>query len=277
MIQDEHLYRGKLYSFSRDFRHALGRATVPLIASELTNIAHEMPVLFAKTEASWSVVGLLADPCLRHPLLGPGGEWNGGYSPFHLRIHPFQPVAAGLGWECDPARLVSAPGRGRPFFLEDGQRAPEYAKVLEMLADADRGAQTLTRLSDVLAASGLLVPLALAFELAVVTPTASALFCVDALRLARLSPADLARLVAGSPSALDLAFASVYSLRVVNGAYASPSERDLDARIAALIHDAQEAVHDTPPAVEGDHAGEPVLLRGFSLDQSSSIDFAGLA
>jgi hypothetical protein len=286
MIRDESSYRGKLFSFSRDFRHAAGRSTVPVIASELYNVAHEVPVLFGKaerrrggSEGRWQVVGVLADRGLRRPLIGAEGEWLGGYSPFALRIHPFRRTPDDGGWEVAPEKVTAAPGRGRPFFGADGAPSQDYAKVRTMLADADHGRAHLSGLAEVLEDAGLLVPLAMAFALDEVTETLAPLFCIDALRLAGTDRASLAGLATGVPSALDLAFCSVYSMRLLRGTFSEAAAADLESRIGALI---QQSFAEPAGAVEDDaepearRVPEPVAIKGFALDQSAGIDFSGL-
>lgn len=278
MIRDEHSYRGKLFSFSRDFRHAAGRTSVPLIASELYNVSHEVPVLFAKAGGGWQVIGMLADRSLRRPLVGPRGEWHGGYSPFVLRIHPFRRTPEDDGWDVAPEKVAAAPGRGRPFFLADGSPSPDYAKVLGMLADADRGRVVLSGLAAALGDAGMLVPLAMAFALEEVTETLAPLFCVDALRLAGAPVKRLAGLARGAPSALDLAFCSVYSMRLLRGTFSEAAAADLESRIGALIQ--QSFVEPDAGPEHGEPADrrlpEPVAIKGFALDQSAAIDFSGL-
>ena len=128
LIPNEDVYRGKRYSFSRDFRYALGSDTVPLIESELYNVAHEIPVLFEKRGRAWNVIGVLADASLRRPLISPGGHWIGEYSPFVLRVHPFRRSEQDDAWEIAPEKVATPPAPGRPFFEADGSRSPEYRR-----------------------------------------------------------------------------------------------------------------------------------------------------
>lgn len=272
MIRDEDELRSRRYRFSRDFRHALGRQFVPLIASELYNVCHEVPVLFAKGERGWDVVGILSDAALRRVPIAPNGAWRGGYSPFLLRIHPFRRTSDDLAWELDPAGLD--PARGRPFFDADGSEEPEYRKVKQMLADADRGRAVLAAQAKALGRAGLLVPLALAFAMDPMTSALAPLFCVDALRLAELQAERLAGFATGSPSALDLAFASIYSMRLLRGHFDAKAVADLEARIADLMASGAAAL--APP--ERPVAPEPRLphVGSFSLDRSESFDYREL-
>lgn len=280
MIVNEAQYRGKLYSFSRDFRHAAGRATVPLIASELHAVSHEVPVLFQRDGDDWTVVGLLDESCLRRPLFDGQGGWLGDYSPFELRIHPFRRTADGSAWEVAPEKVSEPPAPGRPFFAPDGTAAPEFARVRAMLADADRGGADLAEAATSLNDRALLAPLSLAFELDGLTPQLASLFCVDATALSRLRPVDLATLSHGCPSALDVAFASVYSLRLMRGHYATATAAELEERVATLIRASlesmsREAAAGTRP-VDAGAAMPPAAMRGFGLDQSGGIDFSGV-
>lgn len=272
MIRDEDELRSRRYRFSRDFRHALGRQFVPLIASELYNVCHEVPVLFARGERGWDVVGILSDPALRRPLIDADGLWKGGYSPFVLRVHPFRRSADDRTWEVDPAGLPDA--GGRPFFRPDGTEAGEFTTVKAMLADADRGRALLRDRVATLADAGLVVHVGAAFAFDQYSPALAPLFCVDAIRLSDLPPKDLAALVSGSPSALDLALASIYSMRLLRGHFDARATVDLDSRIAALV----QAANGGLPA----EAVEPEMARapgpgGFVLDRSDSFDYAGLS
>jgi hypothetical protein len=282
MIHDEAQYLGKLYSFSRSFRHVQDQPCIPLVASELHNIAQGLPVLFRKSALGWQVVGLAADPALRRPKLDQAGHWREGYAPFCLRIHPFRLRANGDGWEVAPEKVVAAPGRGRPFFQPDGSRAAEYAKVLGMLADADGGRAALAVAAAALETFGLLGPVPLLFEVESLSPVLSGLFCVDAVRFASLSPGDLATLAGGAPSALDLGLASIFSLRLLRGHYGGRGAAAFEDRIEALIAGARqargsEAYQADLPQPLPDMPVAAVTLKGFSLDQSASLDFAGLA
>ncbi|MEJ1935266.1 SapC family protein, partial [Nostoc sp. NIES-2111] len=228
MIREEDELRSRRYRFSRDFTHALGRALVPLIASELYNVCHEVPVLFAKGARGWDVVGIVTDPALRRPLVSPEGAWLGGYSPFLLRVHPFRPTPDDEAWEVDPVGLAQARERGRPFYLPDGTPAPEFVTIKAMLADASRGREVLKDHAARLEDAGLIAPVALTFVAETLSPGLASLFCVDALRLAEARPRLLAGLAAGSPSALDLAFASIYSMRLLRGHFDAAAAADLE-------------------------------------------------
>jgi hypothetical protein len=280
MVRDEHLLRGRHFSFSRDYSHALGTARLPLIASELANVCHEVPVLFDKGTAGWRVEGVISDQNLRRVLLGPRGDWKGGYAPFHLRIHPFRLAITQSGWEVHESVLDASSPSGHAFFLADGSRSAAYDRTLATLANADRGREILSRLARALEQAGLLVPLALAFELETVTPPLSGLFCIDAPRLSALPGRELAQLAEGAPSAIDLACASIYSLRLLRGSYVGHSAEALDARIADLIRGAAEEQPDSVSSPRRRSPGEPredgVQLAGFGLDQSFSIDFGGV-
>jgi hypothetical protein len=284
MIADEASYRDKRYRFSRDFRHSMGVATVPLISTELYGVCNETPILFAKPEGVWQVVGVLNDVALHHALIDAEGRWTGDYSPFLLRIHPFR-RAADESWEVAPENVLDAPGRGKPFFGRDGEPTDEFARIKSMLAEADEGRAVLSRRAATLEAAGLLTPFATGFVVKSLSPALAPLFCVDGLRLAKAAPALLARLVDGAPSSLDLAFASVHSMRLLDGAYPDRASADLESRIAALIDQSAKgarpsagAAKGTPQddgAANGEGDGGEAMPR-FDLDRSESIDFSRL-
>lgn len=282
MIRDEASYVGKLYSFSRTFGFVRDEPCIPLIASELHNVAHVVPVLFARGGSEWRVVGVAADPALRRSSLDEADRWHGDYAPFCLRIHPFRLGPDGERWEVAPEKVVGAPGRGRPFFLPDGTRAPEFAKVVQMLADADRGRATLAAAAARLADAGLLGPVPLLFDLEALSPVLAGLFAVDAGRLVAIPAADLAALAGGSPSPLDLALASVFSLRLLRGHYGAQGTAAFEDRVEALIAGARRPGRDAGASAQSSREAPvppaaAVTLRGFSLDQSAGLDFAGLA
>lgn len=283
MIADEASYRDKRYRFSRDFRHALDVATVPLIATELYGVCNEMPILFAKPGGVWQVVGVLNDVALHRPLIDADGRWTGDYSPFLLRIHPFRRTAD-EAWEVAPENVLTAPGRGKPFFGRDGAPTDEFARIKSMLAEADEGRALLSRRAAALEAAGLLTPFATGFLVKSLSQSLASLFCVDALRLARAAPAALARLVDGAPSSLDLAFAAAHSMRLLDGAYPDRASADLESRIAALIDQSVKGARtaaatgveppDDGPAAHG--ADDEDEGMRFDLDRSESIDFSRL-
>jgi hypothetical protein len=271
MIRDEDELRSKRYRFSRDFTHALGRQLVPLIASELYNVCHEVPVLFAKSVRGWDVVGVVTDPALRRSLVSRDGAWLGGYSPFLLRIHPFRPAPDGEAWEVDPVGLAQARERGRPFYLPDGSPAPEFVTIKAMLADAAKGRAELRDHAARLERAGLITPVPMAFVAETMSQGLAALFCVDALRMVEAQPRLLASLAAGSPSALDLAFASIYSMRLLKGHYDAAALTDLEGRIADLMKGGAVPAPDVVPA-----APPAAVTTGFALDRSDTLDYARL-
>ncbi len=284
MITDEASYRDKRYRFSRDFRHAMDRATVPLISTEVYGICNEMPILFSKQDDGWQVVGVLNDAALRQPLIDGEGRWTGDYSPFLLRIHPFRRTPSGDAWEVAPENVLSEPGRGKPFFGQGGEPTDEFARIKSMLAESDEGRATLSRRAMVLEAAGLLTPFATGFVVKTLSQALAPLFCVDGVRLAKASPALLARLIDGAPSSLDLAFASVHSMRLLDGTYPDRAAADLETRIASLIDQslktaakaAPEATSQDDHGQENDAAGDGEAVPRFDLDRSDTIDFSRL-
>lgn len=279
MIADEASYRGKRYRFSRDFRHAAGLATVPLISTEIYGVCNEMPILFAKRDGRWHVLGVLDDPALRRPLIDGEGRWTGDYSPFLLRIHPFRRTSEGDGWEVAPENVLSTPDRGKPFFTSAGEPAEEFLRIKTMLAQADAGRVTLSRQAAALEMAGMLTPFATGFVVDRLSQALAPLFCIDSVRLARAAPALLARLTDGAPSSLDLAFASAHSMRLLDGRYPENASADLESRIAALIDQslaagAPAAARDRTEPEEPEPAHAPAPR--FELDRSDTFDFSRL-
>jgi hypothetical protein len=278
LIDDETLYRAKRFRFSRDFRHALGQATVPVVASELFSAAHELPLLFARSDQAWTVVGVVADASLRRPLIAPTGAWDGDYAPLLLRIHPFRRSADDTSWEIDPVGLVDAPQPGKRF-LEGGRPTPDFLRVIAVLNEADAGRATLARCASALEDAGLLVPLATGFDLPRLSPTLASLFCVDAPRLARSPAAKLGSLAEGTPAPLEVAIASIYSLRHLDGRFATGEGSDLESRMATLIQRSAAAAPAATEAVPPQDALKRKSARkaeGFSLDASITLDFSNL-
>ncbi|MHB2166859.1 SapC family protein [Alsobacter sp. R-9] len=276
-LRNEASYRGRLFRHCRDLRHARGWATVPLIASEIYAVCHEMPVLFEKRGDAWSVVGLLGDPALRAPRLRDDGSWAGDYSPFMLRIHPFRLGPDGV-WDVAPEGIAEPPARGNPFFAADGRLSPAYARVKAMLLEATDGLRRLSALASALEGAGLLVPVATGYLAEPLSETVATLFCIDRLRLARTRAPMLARLAEGTPSALDLAFSSVHSMRLVAGDYPRAATADLETRIASLIGESlgergQQRDDQAGPPPNDD---PPAPLMVFDLDRSETIDFSRL-
>lgn len=280
MIADEASYRGKRYRFSRDFRHAAGLATVPLISTEIYGVCNEMPILFAKRDGRWHVLGVLDDPALRRPLIDAEGRWTGDYSPFLLRIHPFRRTPEGDGWEVAPENVLTAPDRGKPFFSPGGEPAEEFLRIKSMLAQADAGRVTLSRQAAALEMAGMLTPFATGFMVTTLSQTLAPLFCIDAVRLARAAPALLARLTDGAPSSLDLAFASAHAMRWLDGRYPDRASADLESRIATLIDQSLAAggpAGSAPPRPEEEEpAPAHAPVPRFDLDRSDTIDFSRL-
>ncbi len=277
-IRHEASYRGKVFRFCRDFRHAAGVAAVPLIASEIYNVCNEVPLLFAKSGDRWTVLGILRDPALRESRLGDDGGWSGDYSPFMLRIHPFR-LATDGGWEVAPDGVFTPPVKGRPFLDENGGPSPPFAEAKAMLREASAGLDVLSARVAALETAGLLVPFATGFVVKSLSETLAPLFCVDALRLARTSPALLARLTDGVPSAADVAFASLHAMRLFEGTWPDRAVADLESRIATLIDRSARAAGPQP--MKQDEAPEEPLVEAgraplYELDRSETIDFSRL-
>ena len=80
---------GYRFVMGRGFGHARDKRLVPISATELVNVAQDMPLLFRRTGPRWDVVGILAPAALKRPLIDGRGSWRGEYAPVLLRLHPF--------------------------------------------------------------------------------------------------------------------------------------------------------------------------------------------
>lgn len=270
---------GKHFVLARSYAHVRERDVVPIAASELANVAQDLPLLFRKSAETWEVVGVVAAQALQRPVVDARGHWQGEYAPMVLRLHPFG-LDGGTGLSVD-MRGLREPPEGHPFMDAAGAPSERLRRVAASAEAAREGIRRLGERVLTLDRAGLLAPAPLLFSFARPCPAVAGLFGVDGRRLAALAPAALAALVDATPSAMDLAVASMFSTRRLAASIIAPisGEDELAARIDAGLR-AGEAVASSPVAPVPPPAQEPAAGNapslGYAIDASVSLDFSGL-
>lgn len=266
---------GYRFAMGKGLGHSRDKALVPISATELVNVAQDLPLLFRQTGPRWEVVGVLAHAALRRTLIDGRGFWRGEYVPVQLRLHPFVIDGHSGTLAVDPRGLRHGAGEGHPFADAAGRPTERLKKIMATAEAAHEGIRRLGERVAGLEAAGLIAPAPLLLRFERPCATVAPLFAVDGQRLASLAPASLAALADGAPSSIDLAVAAMYSSRRFAADVVVESRVSMDDEIAARI---DAGLRAAPPGdVEPSPvATQPLAMGGYFVDASVNLDFSNL-
>lgn len=233
---------------------------VPITGAEFLNLCGRLPVVFRRVGTDWEAVALTEEAALREPTLAQNGHWVGGYAPFLVRFRGLLERAKHL----PPDTLKAAQSE----FQASRQSTQALAEAIALLSKAS-----------------LLVPVVTGFRFARETRSTGGLFCIDAERLVHLDGPWLAALVEGTPSALEVAIGSLYSMRWADGGFPTGDAAVFEAQLAELVHVVTDRTETPPPGATSwsggpTGAGKPAQparqLVDFTVDDSVVLDFSHL-
>ncbi|MCZ8375769.1 MAG: SapC family protein [Beijerinckiaceae bacterium] len=183
---------------------------VPLADTELLNAAHYalLGVHVSRAYPAEPIVALLLHPDLtRAAPLDAGGKWVAPYTPLALRLLPFSPARNGSMLFCE---AFAGPPETSTQRVKDpgGAHTPEFRNVVELGRLLAQGARRLSDAARVLLAADLLLPLE-----PLDSHPGERFLVINANALGALSPSRAAGLTTMGMLPLDLAAASLFSLR----------------------------------------------------------------
>jgi hypothetical protein len=266
---------GYRFAMGKGLGHARDKALVPISATELVNVAQDLPLLFRQTGPRWDVVGVLAPAALRRTLIDGRGSWRGEYVPVQLRLHPFVIDGPSGALAVDPRGLRQGAGEGHAFVDAAGRPSGRLKKIMATAEAARDGIRRLGERVAALDAAGLIAPAPLLLRFERPCATVAPLFAVDGHRLASLPPASLAALADGAPSSIDLAVAAMYSSRRFAADVVVESRASMDDEIAARIDAGLRAAPRRDAATATVDAQAPAM-GGYFVDASVNLDFSNL-
>ncbi|WP_293868727.1 SapC family protein [uncultured Alsobacter sp.] len=266
---------GLRFAMGKGLSHARDKAVVPISATELMNVAQDLPLLFRQTGPRWDVVGVLAPAALKRPMIDGRGSWRGEYTPVVLRLHPFVADGSRGALAIDRRGLRQGAGEGHAFADAAGRPTERLKRIAATAEAAREGIRRLGERVAALDAAGLIAPAPLMLRFERPCSTVAPLFAIDGQRLASLSPASLAALADGAPSSLDLAIAAMYSSRRFAAEVVVENRASLDDEIAARI-DAGLRAAPVPSPVSPRAAATGQPMGDYFVDASANLDFSSL-
>lgn len=207
-------FAGQFWKHPGHYQYAVTTSFVPLSAAELRKAAAHLPLAFVQIAGEWQLVAILSLLENTNLLVGPQGQWLGGYVPAALRAYPFRLVrdeqqqGLVLATEATGAHLVPA-SEGQPFFEQNGLPSAELQRVMNFLIELENGRVQITRAANALAAAGVLTPWELVASHNGQDQKVAGLFHVNDAALAALQPDQLVRLQA--EGGLPVAYAQLFS------------------------------------------------------------------
>jgi len=125
-----------------DYGFARATLSVPVVISEIADIAREYPIVFP-TQGNMPVA-LMGVEAGSNAYVGPEGQWRAAYVPAYLRVYPFAAVGVPASPEAEAAepRIVVAideasplvqEGEGDAIFGDDSQLAGPAATAVALL------------------------------------------------------------------------------------------------------------------------------------------------
>lgn len=156
-------FAGKYWKHPGHYSYAQTFNLVPVAANELVRAAAHLPLAFIEAAGRWQMVAITSLLPGTNLLVGPQGQWLGGYVPAVLRSHPFSLTQPAEGEDyilCVQGKgehLVGK-GQGAPFFDEQGELTAQTRRAMEFLVDIEAGRAQASQGVQALADAKLLTP-----------------------------------------------------------------------------------------------------------------------
>ncbi len=209
-FSDKRWHRFKLMNF------AAKDTVAPLSAREASRAILSMPVGFIQSKDQFGLVALQGLESEHNLLLGPNGQWTGGYIPHHYFCYPFQMRKTNDGKlvlciDLDSELLTSSDDElAEDFFDADGKPTKLVNDVVGFLSDHIAQLEATAQICRLLAEHRLIKPWPLKIETSNGEISLEALYCIDEERLNSLSATALKEL--RNVDALTLAYAQLFSM-----------------------------------------------------------------
>ena len=152
---------------SNDYSYAKGELMVPIVFSEMADVAREYPIIFPanNTQLPYALMGLEPN---QNAYVRDDGQWMATYIPAHIRRYPFAlvEIAPEEGQKQGEVRFaitvdMDAPHlknpNGHPVFDAQGSMTPHMQERVKLLESMQKALATTKRMVSELEASDLLV------------------------------------------------------------------------------------------------------------------------
>jgi len=196
------------------YHFAAGDALIPLVVQELPKAVLSLPLGFVSHGNEVTPVAVQGLHPGKNLLVGPEGQWLGGYIPAAYRGYPFLLARTGDGREVlciDEESGLTASDEGELFFGDDGQPAPALAGVLDFLTQVAANRQATIRICSLLQQLQLIQPWPITVKDHSGEKNITGLWRVDETALNGLSDADFAALRRGG--ALPVIYCQLLSMQ----------------------------------------------------------------
>lgn len=208
-------FTGKCWKHPGHYRYAQTFNLVPVAANELVRVAAHLPLAFIQAADRWQMVAITSLLPGTNLLVGPQGQWLGGYVPAVLRGHPFSLTQPAEGEDyllCVQGQgdhLVGQ-GQGFAFFDAAGELTAETRRAMDFLVDVEAGRAQATQGVQALADAKLLTPWALTANHNGQAYPVEGLFRLDATAFSALKTRAMDAL--HKVGAVPLAYAQLFSV-----------------------------------------------------------------
>ena len=179
------------------YRFAAGEAIVPLVAQELPNACHSLPIAFIRQQGHFIPAAVQGLQPGHNLLVGPDGRWLGPYIPAAYRGYPFALAQADndqlvLCVETD-SELIGEQHE-QPFFTDTGEPTQRVKDVLNFLQQVHQNRQRTQRLCAALEAEQLITAWSLRLQSDAGEQSVEGLYRIDEDRFNTLDSDALTRL-----------------------------------------------------------------------------------
>lgn len=206
-------YAGKYWKHPGNYSYAADLHFVPVVAGELLKAAAYLPLVFAKLTGSFQLMAVMSLQPGTNLLVGPQGQWLGGYIPALLRGYPFTLLQSDKGeytvYSTTEGEHIVTAEEGAPYFDAQGKLSPESQKAVDYLTEVMRSRAQTQRAINALAAAGLIVPWQLATNHNGETQAVEGVYRLDEAKLSTLKPQQLVKL--RDEGALPIAYAQLFA------------------------------------------------------------------
>lgn len=210
-------FGGKYWKHPGHYNFAAGFNIVPVAAVELPKVTGHLPLAFAQLDGQWQLVAITSLHAGVNHLVGPQGQWLGGYIPAVFRAYPFTITKAGLkdsdGYllcsMTEGEHLVGEGDGGTPFFDTEGAATADLRRIGNFMVEVEVSRQQTVKAVAALIEAKLVVAWDLTVNHNGVDQKVNGFFRLDESAFSTLPSATMTKLQAAG--ALPVAYAQWYS------------------------------------------------------------------
>lgn len=228
------LHKGKRWLRHTTLAFAKNENVVPILANELIDAIHTLPVGFVKHEDSFILVALMGLRASENLLVGENGRWaNGAYTPLSYRTRPFALLEMPGNKEqqvlCIEEQMITEGDLGEALFDEEGKISEVVGEIFNLLSHYN-STRLLTRdICTTLATHQLITPWELVVNDGTADQKLTGLYRIDEDALNALS--DESFLALRKSAALPVVYAQLYSMNNTTAFYSLLEQKVREAAI----------------------------------------------